>query len=95
MFECSICYEICPRFKAVTECNHQFCAKCVFSWIANENYKRRCPLCRSEIKKATVRRCHSGPPEREWEWSWEFSWENHRLNQGNTKDWEWTWTADE
>ena len=43
--ECSICYES-PSYNVVTPCNHLFCAKCIYTWAAQND---GCPLCRREL----------------------------------------------
>ena len=41
MCECPICYK---KANYTTECNHQFCKKCLYKWG-----KQSCPMCRRRM----------------------------------------------
>ncbi|CAG9810981.1 unnamed protein product [Chironomus riparius] len=48
---CPVCME--KMVKSVkTECNHEFCVKCLFKWVflcVDEREKIDCPLCRQTV----------------------------------------------
>jgi hypothetical protein len=49
-FTCSICMEeIDIENKCITNCNHEFCKKCLHDWF--ETNKITCPICREDIKE--------------------------------------------
>jgi hypothetical protein len=41
---CSICYDATIDY--TTNCNHDFCNKCITNWLLSNN---NCPLCRKEF----------------------------------------------
>ena len=46
--ECQICYEILETTTnlCITECRHQFCSQCIFTWIRKS---QSCPICRKDL----------------------------------------------
>jgi hypothetical protein len=55
--ECPICYESSPD--AITSCKHEFCGTCIGKHIKSCKTRNlgkiECPMCRTEIKSATVK----------------------------------------
>jgi len=50
LFTCSICMEeIDNTDKCITNCNHEFCKKCLHDWFGKK--KITCPTCRQDIKE--------------------------------------------
>ena len=48
---CPVCLEIMAK-SVKTECNHEFCVKCLFKWVfscLDEREKIDCPLCRQTV----------------------------------------------
>jgi hypothetical protein len=46
--ECQICYKLLETTTnlCITECRHQFCSQCIFTWIRKS---QSCPVCRKDL----------------------------------------------
>jgi len=52
---CAVCLETHKNHDSVTtECGHQFCKQCWFSWMSNPTGNQRCPCCRKDYPKTTT-----------------------------------------
>ncbi len=52
---CSVCLDTHKNHEAVTtECGHQFCKQCWYSWMSNPTGNQKCPTCRRHHPKTTT-----------------------------------------
>jgi len=52
---CSVCLDTHKNHEAVTtECGHQFCKQCWYSWMSNPAGNQRCPCCRKQRPRTTT-----------------------------------------
>lgn len=52
---CAICLDTHKKYDSVTtECGHEFCKHCWFSWMSNNTGNRKCPTCRKPHPKTTT-----------------------------------------
>ncbi|NBW58753.1 hypothetical protein EBR43_13470, partial [bacterium] len=52
---CAICLDTHKKCDSVTtECGHEFCKQCWFSWMSNPAGNRKCPTCRAYQPKTTT-----------------------------------------
>jgi hypothetical protein len=52
---CSVCLDTHKNHETVTtDCGHQFCKQCWFSWMSNPTGNQRCPCCRKRRPRTTT-----------------------------------------
>jgi hypothetical protein len=52
---CAICLDTHKKCDSVTtECGHEYCKGCWFSWMSNTTGNRKCPTCRKQCPKTTT-----------------------------------------
>ena len=52
---CGICLDTHKKCDSVTtECGHEYCKQCWYSWMSNATSNRKCPTCRKNHPKTTT-----------------------------------------
>jgi hypothetical protein len=65
---CSVCLDTHKNHESVTtECGHQFCKQCWYSWMSNPTGNQKCPSCRKHHPKTTTFKLMADRKKRETE----------------------------
>ena len=51
---CAICLDDKTSTFSAIPCKHEFCDKCIFTWLEKH---QTCPLCRRKVNKALMVKC--------------------------------------